>query len=1031
MHLPWRPEATSFSITALLLGLWFGSSGVATRAHAGDDLGFNRVIQPILRDNCYQCHGPDSGARKADLRMDRRDSALNLKAIVPGDSASSEMIARIMSDDVEEVMPPPEAHHQLTADQKNILRRWVDAGAPYELHWSFLPPQKAEPPSAADDRWSKNAIDRFLFARMSQLNLTPNQPADRRTLARRVSLDLTGLPPTPAQVAAFVADTAPDAYEKLVDQLLASPAWGEHRGRYWLDAARYADTHGIHFDNYREIWSYRDWVINAFNANQPFDRFATEQLAGDLLPDRSLDQQVASGFNRCNITTSEGGAINEEYLVLYARDRTETTSQVFLGLTTGCAVCHDHKFDPFSQKEFYELAAFFNNTTQNAMDGNVQDTPPTVVVPLRPDRPRWLELTNDLRLTREQLSARREAVRPAFLEWLKTAEPKTLDADVPTKGLQLRARLDERNVKATTTPTLEVAGAGDFDTNQAFSYGCWIKPGKDNIYGALLARMDDGHGHRGWDLFVDDSKVFVHLSHDWDKDAIRVDSNKKLVTNRWTHVFVTYDGSSKGAGVSIYIDGELQASTISHDRLQGSIRTEVPLRVGQRELESEVENVQYHDLRIYGRALTALEVAALAETGAAQDLLARPADGRTEADREAIFKWYLPARDESARSLRTRMATLEAESKQVRQRGTVAHVMNERDGPASAFVLFRGDYDKRRDAVSADTPDVLPPMTAGLPKNRLGLASWLFQADNPLTARVTVNRFWQEIFGNGLVRTAGDFGLTGEAPSHPELLDWLAVDFRDSGWDVKRFFKNLVMTTAYQQSATTSPTAVEADPQNRYLARGPRYRMDAEMIRDSALFAGGLLVDKVGGPSVRPYQPDGVWEAVAMPESNTSRYRRDSGDSLYRRSMYTLWKRAAPPASMDLLNAPNRETCAVRRERTNTPLQALVTLNDEQFIEAARHLAELTLQRADLGQPERLGLMAERLLSRPLREPEVKVATRSLEDLLAYYRWHPDDAARVVAVGASKPADGLPRADLAGWTMLANELMNLDEALNK
>ncbi len=1009
----------------------FVATGLASSAVADEDLGYNRVIRPLLRDACFGCHGPDSAARKAELRLDRRDSAIAKKAIVPGKLDESELIARIFSDDPEEVMPPPESHHQLTAEEKRTIRRWIEAGAAYEPHWSFLPPRQVEPPTVADTAWSTTAVDRFLRAKLDQQGLTPSQPADRRTLARRVSLDLTGLPPTPAMVDAFVADQAPDAYAKLVDQLLASPAWGEHRGRYWLDAARYADSHGIHFDNFREVWSYRDWVINALNANMPFDQFAVEQLAGDLLPNRSLDQQIASGFNRCNITTNEGGAINEEYVVLYARDRTETTSQVFLGLTTGCAVCHDHKFDPFSQKEFYKLSAFFNNTTQNAMDGNVKDTPPTVFVPARAERSRWVELSNEIKSTQAQLTDRRAVIRPEFLTWLKTADPKALDATTPSQGIQLRAKLDDRDGKSLSRAILEVAGTGDFERDQAFSYGMWVKPGSDTLNGALLARMNDGKDFQGWDLWTDNSRVASHIIHQWDGDAIRVMTSKKLNPNLWNHVFVTYDGSSKAAGLSIYLDGKLQPSTATHDKLTGSIRTEVPLKLGQRHNSSVVENVQSHDLRIYNRALTALEVAALADTGRASELLAKAAEARTEAETETIFTWYLSNRDEPTRQVQGLLAKLDSEARALKSRGTVAHVMNERPEPASAFVLFRGDYDKRRDAVGADTPDALPPMPSHLPKNRLGLAQWLFLPEHPLTARVTVNRFWQELFGNGLVRTAGDFGLSGESPSHPELLDWLAVDFRDSGWDVKRFFKMLVMTTAYQQSAATSPAATEKDPSNRYLARGPRYRMDAEMIRDYALAASGLLVNQIGGPSVKPYQPDGVWEAVAMPESNTSRYKRDSGDKLYRRSMYTLWKRAAPPASMDLFNAPNRETCVVRRERTNTPLQALVTLNDDQFIEAARYLAEQTLNAPDPTDRARFDAMARRLLNRPLRDPERQVVETSLHALRDYYRDHPAAAAELVGLGESQPDDRLPKVELAAWTMLANELFNLDEVLNK
>ena len=608
-------------LKSLVLGIFL--VGVASTARATDAPGYNRVVRPILRDACFQCHGPDSAARKADLRLDRRDSAIEKKAITLDHLAESEILARIFSDDAEEVMPPPTTHHQLTADQKSILRQWVEAGAVYEPHWAFIPPKKAEPPAIADPAWSKSAVDRFLRARIDQAGLTPSAPADRRTLARRVSLDLTGLPPTPAVVDAFAADNSPNAYEKLVDQLLASPGWGEHRGRYWLDAARYADTHGIHFDNYREIWSYRDWVINAFNRNLPFDQFATEQLAGDLLPDRTLDQQVASGFNRCNITTNEGGAINEEYLVLYARDRTETASQVFLGLTTGCAVCHDHKFDPISQKEFYELSAFFNNTTQGAMDGNVKDTPPTVFVPAQNDRQRWSDVAAEMKQVHIGMEARRDVVRPEFLTWIKSADPKALESTLPTEGLQLKARLDDRHVKSMSKSTLEVATAGDFDTNQPFSFGLWVKPEEANLTGALLARMNDGKDFQGWDLWVEGGKVATHIIHQWDKDAIKVTSTRPLMAKTWNHVFITYDGSSKAAGVTIYVDGKPQPTTPPIDRLKGSIRTEVALKLGQRNNSSFVENVQSHDLRVYNRALAPDEVMALAEIGRTTEILTK------------------------------------------------------------------------------------------------------------------------------------------------------------------------------------------------------------------------------------------------------------------------------------------------------------------------------------------------------------------------------------------------------------------------
>ncbi len=1005
---------------------------VPTTSRAGDPVEFNRDIRPIFRETCFTCHGPDSASRKADLRLDKREAAVASGAITPGDPSASEIITRILSDDPEEMMPPPASHKALTAAQKDLLKRWVAAGAEYQPHWAFLPPKKVEPPAVKDAGWPRNPVDRFLLAKMEEKGFRPAPEADRRTLARRLSLDLTGLPPAPLDVEAFLADPAPDAYERYVDKLLAAPGWGEHRGRYWLDAARYADTHGIHFDNFREIWSYRDWVINAFNKNQPFDQFTVEQLAGDLIPNRTLDQQVASGFNRCNITTNEGGAINEEYLVLYTRDRTETVAQTWLGLTAGCAVCHDHKFDPISQKEFYSLAAFFNNSTQAAMDGNISNTPPTVIVPALSDRGRWETLSGELAGAKKDFDARKAATRPEFDRWLAAATPESLDALRPVAGQKLRARLDDRDSAAKSTgAALELADVGDFEKDQAFSYGLWVKPGRKGLGGAILARMDDAADYRGWDLWLENGKLAAHIISKWPEDAVKVTSDGELKPGVWNHVQMTHDGSGKAAGVKLYLDGKLRAVTPQADALKGSIKAAVPLKLAQRDKSSKVDDALFHDLRVHGRALSADEVEALVGLGQAGYLAAKVPDKRTGPEAEAAFAWYLATQDPATQGLGAALAKLEREQAALMIRGTVAHVMNERPEAPTAFVLFRGDYDKRRDQVKADTPAFLPPIPSDLPKNRLGFAQWLVRPEHPLTARVTVNRFWQELFGNGLVKTAGDFGLTGDLPTHPELLDWLAVDFRDNGWDVKRFFKLLVTSAAYRQSAAATPGAIEQDPQDRYLARGARYRMDAEMIRDYALAASGLLVEKLGGPSVRPYQPAGVWEAVAMPGSNTRNYKHDAGEGLYRRSMYTLWKRAAPPASMDIFNAPAREVCAVRRERTNTPLQALVTLNDEQFIEAARHLAQRALKEGGDAADARLDFVARRLLARPLRVGENRVIRDSLDGLLAYYQGHVEDAKKVIAVGDSKADASLDVATLAAWTMLANELLNLDEVLNK
>ncbi|MGD9645319.1 MAG: DUF1549 domain-containing protein, partial [Pirellulales bacterium] len=569
---------------------------------------YNRDVRPILSHNCFQCHGPDSAARKADLRLDRREDAVNAGAIVPGDLAGSEIIRRLTSDDPEERMPPASTHLELKPEEIDLLGRWVAAGAEYEPHWSLIAPTRPAPPAVADESWVRTPIDRFVLAKLEAAGLQPAPEADRRTIARRLSLDLTGLPPEPAVVEAFVADESSDAYEKLVDQFMASQAWGEHRARYWLDVARYADTHGIHFDNFREMWSYRDAVIDAFNRNQPFDQFTIEQLAGDLLPDATLDQQIASGFNRCNITTNEGGAIAEEYLVLYARDRTETTSAVWLGLTAGCAVCHDHKFDPLTQKDFYSLAAFFNNTTQNAMDGNIKDTPPVLPVPLDADRTRWEALPGEIAAARARVDERRQVARSDFDAWLAAADMNSVVALVPEQDLCVRAELDEGegsaveilvdgqprqvsveslafeaghvapHVSMVPPGALALDDVGDFEKDQAFSCAAWVKVADPNQAGSLLARMDNEHDYRGWDLWLENGNIAAHLVHKWPDDALKTRTKSKLEANRWTHVLVTYDGSGSAEGVKIFFDGVPQPTEIAANKLRNSIHTEVPFK---------------------------------------------------------------------------------------------------------------------------------------------------------------------------------------------------------------------------------------------------------------------------------------------------------------------------------------------------------------------------------------------------------------------------------------------------------------------
>ena len=1029
---------------------------------------FNRDIRPILSDNCFACHGPDSAQRKADLRLDTAEGLFGKEGadgtVVRGKPEESELFQRIISDRPSEMMPPPKSHKKLTKEQKEILRRWIEQGAPWEPHWSFMVPQRPTLPAVKNPTWVRNPIDHFILAKLEELGLAPAPEADRRTLIRRVSFDLTGLPPTPAEVESFLSDKAPNAYEKLVDKLLASQHWGEHRGRYWLDAARYGDTHGLHIDNYREIWPYRDWVINAFNRNMPFDRFTIEQIAGDLLPNPTLDQRVASGFHRCNITTNEGGVIAEEVDAMYQKDRVETTATVWLGLTMGCASCHDHKFDPVSMRDFYAMVAFFKNTTQSPMDGNIRDTPPILFVPRAEDRPRWDSLQTELSAVKQQLTARKQVAQKDFKAWLERTTPADLKAQVSTERLHLYAPLAEgkgnavglavngepgaisasnltwingpagnKAVASDIQAGLEVPSAGDFEKDMPFSVALWIYMPRREESGAVVARMDEANGHRGWDVWLERGRVGMHLIHTWDQNALKVMTQTAIPAARtWAHVAITYDGSGKAEGMKIYLDGIPQSVEVHANCLQGSTRTKVPFKLARRHIGQGINRLGLSDLRLYQRVLSAEEVAQLQGAALTARWKHAPDKQKKDADQDKLMAWWLRQFDTPSRDLSAKIIALQNEEQTLRRRGAVTHVMQEKPGSMpKARVLFRGQYDQPREEVVASVPAALHPLPRGTPPNRLGLAQWLMAKENPLTARVTVNRFWQEIFGTGLVKTSEDFGIMGESPTHPDLLDWLAVEFRESGWDVKRFFKLLVCSAAYRQASVINPDKLKKDPNNRFLSRGPRFRLEAEMLRDNALAVSGLLVRKLGGPSVRPYQPPGVWESVAMKESDTRSYTPDTGENLYRRSMYTFWKRSAPPAAMDILNAPSRENCCVRRERTNTPLQALVTLNDPQLVEAARFLSERMLKEAPPDFDRRLDYLTLHILARPFDAKERQVCAAAWKDFTAHYHKQTAEAQQLIATGASKPDPKLPPGELAAWTLLANQIMNLDETLNK
>lgn len=1032
---------------ARVLLVFIGYVALAAPVVSPGKISFQRQIRPLLSENCFQCHGPDAATRMAGLRLDTREGAFAARkpgpAIVAGQPEASRLWLRVNEAKEARLMPPPTSHRKLTVGQKQLLKDWIAQGAAWEEHWSFIAPKRAIPPAVSDPaKWVRNPIDQFVLAKLLANNLKPASEADRRTLIRRVTLDLNGLPPTPAEVEAFVNDRSPDAYGKLVDRLLARPQWGEHRGRYWLDAARYADTHGLHIDNYREIWPYRDWVIRAFNRNLPFDQFTLEQLAGDLLPNATVDQQIASGFNRCNITTNEGGAIPEEVDAIYQKDRVETTSSVFLGLTLGCAVCHDHKFDPLAQKEFYQMVAFFKNTTQKPMDGNISDTPPTIVVPRLEDRDRWVLVQSEEKLTRERIAAQRTASLKNFDAWVHTrpqlSQPVAGETLLEPKELASGVEWSEGSVKTSRAFTFAAQSKLELprvpvSADRPFSVAAWVylPAAEDNF--TLLSQKDnpkEGDG-KGWVLESTGRVLIFRLTGSGEKDRIeaRASNANRLKASAWTHVAVTYDGGRDYAAFSVYLNGEpvaMEGTGDSIDRLKGEIDSGTPLRLGWNGAGRHFAGGKLQDVLVTPRLLNPEEIRLLADWPVVKAALTK--ETLDDSERAALGRQYVNRESESFRSLVAQLQSFSAERRRIRRSGAITHVMHEKtDTQPMANVLFRGQYDQPREQVTPGVPAALPPMGANLPRNRLGLAQWLVDDANPLMSRVTVNRFWQELFGNGLVRTAGDFGSQGEVPSHSELLDWLAVEFRESGWDVKKFYRLLVTSATYRQAAMVTPEKLKRDADNQLLSRGPRFRMDAEMVRDYALAASGLLNAKIGGPSVKPYQPKGVWETVAMLQSNTRFYQEDRGDALYRRSMYTFWKRSAPPASMDIFNAPSRENCTVRRERTNTPLQALVTMNDPQYVEAARHLAERLL-----GEPlAREDYLARHVLGRTFDLRERQIVQRAYADYLAHYKLHADEAKRLIATGASVANPKLPVPELAAWTMVANQVLNLDEVLNK
>jgi hypothetical protein len=1005
---------------------------------------FNRDIRPILSDTCFHCHGFDSRSRKADLRLDTYEDAVAVRrggpAIKPGDARNSEVWRRITSKDPKLVMPPPDSNKVLKPEQITLMGKWINQGAKYQKHWAFEPPIRTEAPVLAAGAPIRNDVDRFILAALEARGLKPSPEATRETLLRRVTLDLTGLPPALKEVDAFLADSEPGAYERAVDRLLASPHYGEHMARYWLDVARYGDTHGLHLDNERSIWPYRDWVVQAFNENLSFDQFTIWQLAGDLLPNPTREQLVASGFNRCNVSTSEGGAIDEEFQVRYAVDRVETTSAVWMGLTMGCAVCHDHKLDPISQKEFYEVFSIFNNIAENAMDGNALLPPPTLSLPTAEEEKQLKRYDSQLEELERQLAqdvvaikyedpaalANRPQPVPVAVTWIEDAFPEKADVTASGGGSPeswvtkdaAPVYSGTRAIRRTGKELHQVfftkaASSLDVGSEARLSAYVYLDP-KDPPRAIMLQFHTDGWNHRAnWG----DADA-IPFGSKGTTEKVQIGPLPEL--GKWVKLEV--EGSKVGieagrtvTGVAFtQFDGTAYWDKMGIVSVNDPTMTPALSLLAWQKVEKERGDASSQPMEI-------------------KSLLKK--DALEGDERARLLKHYLT---HVYAAPETRLGSLRAEMKQLREKRqqlekglTASLISKELEKPRPAYVLIRGEYDKHGEPVGPGVPSVLPPLPAAEITNRLTFARWLVDPGHPLTARVTVNRFWQQFFGIGLVKTSEDFGSKGEWPSHPELLDWLATEFMRNGWDMKRLVRLLVTSATYRQDSRVSRELLEADPENRLLARGPKQRLDAEVLRDEALFVSGLLNPKFGGRGVRTYQPSGIWEAVGYTTSNTAKYTQDQGDALYRRSLYLFWKRTAPPPSMITFDAPSREKCATRRERTNTPLQALLTMNDPQYFEAARHLGHRMLKEGGEQDADRLRYGFRLVTARTPSSAEQKTLSETLSKARERFAQQEDAARKVIEVGDSPAATDVPVTELAAYALVANLLLNLDETVTK
>ena len=979
--------------------------------NAEEQINFTRDIRPIFSNKCFTCHGPAKKDREGGFRLDVKESAFGIAdsekhPIVPGDLKQSQVWQRMISTDSDEKMPPVDHPKQLTKKETDLIKLWIEQGAPWQDHWAYQTIEQPKIPTVKNTNWSQYPIDRFILARLEKEGLKPSAQADKVTLICRVTLDLTGLPPSPQEVADFLKDNSPNAYEKLVDRLLNSTRYGEHIARFWLDAARYGDTHGLHLDNYREIWPYRDWVIRAFNQNMPFDQFTIEQLAGDLLPNPTDDQLIATGFNRCHVTTSEGGSIKEEVYVRNVVDRVVTTGTVFLGTTLDCSRCHDHKYDPYTMNDFYSLFAFFNSIDGSPLDGNKKDHAPVMRVVSPEQKAKIAQHDKTIAELQTKLKA----------PW---QEIDTLQAAWETEML----KQTEENSKQIPIALGEWHTVGPFVDTQRYLYN--RKHGPEGKPIKLTAQYKVPSGTLKWKKRTDwkDGKVYTDLP-----GAVSANFLYRTITADKSQSLVVSLGSDDG--IKVYLNNkEILKRNVARGAAPDQEKVTLKLNKGENHLLIKIINhggaAGYYFSSNVPQTTVPPEVVTIAKV---------PTEKRNEAQQQKIREYYRNqiSKDKSLEEVKTQLKQEQTARANVDRTVPTTLIWKEQAKPRDAFFLKRGEYDQRGDKVSRRTPLILPPMEQNLPVNRLGLAKWLTNPNHPLTSRVTVNRFWSQFFGQGLVKTADDFGSQGSPPSHPELLDWLAAQFMKDGWNVKLFMKQLVTSKTYMQSSKLTKELIEKDPGNVLFARGPRYRLDAEMLRDQALFVSGLLVEKVGGPGVKPPQPDGLWFAVGYSGSNTVRFVPDKEhEKIHRRTLYTFFKRTAPPPQMSTFDAPSREACTVRRERTNTPLQALLLMNDPQYFEAATALAKRGMLEGGKTNESRASFMFEQCTLRKPTDWELKLLLEDYQDHLSEFKQDSERAKKVISLVQSTPDEKIDPAEHAAWTMVANLILNLDEIIMK